>query len=63
MANIHDYITWLPNPNINNMKKKQNDQKGAPLIRARPSGYTTNANPGPTEKNVYKIIMYITNYM
>ena len=29
------------------MKKKQMDQNGAPGIRDKPSGYATNARPGP----------------
>ena len=39
--------TMLSRPRVINMKKNMTDQKGAPGMRDRPSGYATNANPGP----------------
>jgi hypothetical protein len=40
-------FTWLSNPNVINMKKKQIAQNGAPGIKETASGYATNAKPGP----------------
>lgn len=43
-------LTWLSKPSVNNIKKKQIDQNGAPGIIANASGYTTKARPGPKTK-------------
>ena len=40
-------LTRLSRPTVNIMKKKQTAQKGAKGISAKPSGYATNARPGP----------------
>ncbi len=47
--------TWLPNPKVNNMKKKQMDQKGAPGIFDMPSGYAIKARPGPAKETMLHV--------
>ena len=51
-------LTKLSNPTVNIMKKKHMDQNGAPGISARPSGYATKANPGPTKRERLNIVKY-----
>ncbi len=46
-------LTRLSRPTVNIMKKKQMDQKGAPGMSASPSGYATNASPGPASGSAW----------
>lgn len=49
---IHIY-TWLSSPRVNSMKKNNRAQSVATGICDIPSGYATNASPGPATQ--YKL--------
>ena len=47
VTTVSTMANWLSAPSVNNMTKNRIDQRGATGIIAIPSGYATNASPGP----------------
>ena len=53
VTTVSSIANWLSTPNVNSMMKNSTDQNGAMGIIAIPSGYATNARPGPVATQRY----------
>lgn len=53
VTTVSTMANWLSAPSMNNIRKKSTDHSGDAGIIASPSGYATNARPGPPAQNTH----------